>query len=95
VRRASNKSANGDQFETLANFTPKQLNALYAMRGQARRALMSSTIKEKAETCFISFLKNCGLSDDEKEQANVLRAAQHAFLMLSYDPRSYAIVIGR
>jgi hypothetical protein len=94
-KRNGRPRENADQFETLANFTPKQLNALYAMRGQARRSLMASAVKEKAETCFMSFLKDCGISEDEREQVNVLRAAKRAFLILSYDPRSYAVVQGR
>jgi hypothetical protein len=84
----------GDQLETLANFTPKQLNALYAMRGAARRNLMAATIKEKAEAHFVPFLKGCSFNDDETEQVNVLHAAQRAFMILSHDPRSYALVVG-
>jgi hypothetical protein len=89
------RTESGDQLETLANFTPKQLNALYAMRGAARRNLMAAAIKEKAEAHFLPFLRGCRFTDDETERVNVLHAAQRAFMILSHDPRSYALVAAR
>lgn len=81
-----------EQFEILANFTPKQLNTFYRLRGNARRAMMAATMKEKSEKVFMDFLKDVSFSSD-KEQLAVLQAAKRAFLILSHDPRSYATII--
>ena len=81
-----------EQFEILANFTPKQLNTFYRLRGNARRALMSATMKEKAEKVFMDFLADVSFTND-KEQLAVLQAAQRGFMILTHDPRSYATII--
>jgi hypothetical protein len=56
---------------------------------------MAATVKEEAESVFLSFLKNCRLGGDEKEQTDVLHAAQRGFMILSHDPRSYATIMGK
>jgi hypothetical protein len=82
-------------FETLANFTPKQLNTFYALRGNARRSLLSTTIKEKVESGFMSFLRAHATSDDETEEVHVLRAAQRAYMILSHDSKAYGLVVAK
>ncbi|KAH0794887.1 hypothetical protein GPJ56_001164 [Histomonas meleagridis] len=85
------------QYEVIANFTPRQLNSLYALRGNARRSLVDASIKEKAQNVFFGFfdeVKNDIYESDELV-IDVLRAAQRSFIILSNDQRSYAIVQGR
>lgn len=83
------------QFEILANFTPKQLNSFYRLRGNARRSLMAATIKEKAEAAFLPFLETAavGSEDDASDNISVLRAAQRAFMIVAHDARAYATVV--
>lgn len=97
-----NKKANQDKnkkeddpFEIVANLTPKQLNSLYRLRGSARRNLMSSIIKEKAEAAIMSFLRNTDQRASEEETLDVLSAARRGFLILAHDPRSYALIVSR
>ncbi|KAK8842061.1 hypothetical protein M9Y10_026283 [Tritrichomonas musculus] len=89
------KKQEDDPFEIVANLTPKQLNSLYRLRGSARRNLMSSIIKEKAEASFMSFLRNIDQRASEEEQLDVLSAARRGFLVLAHDPRSYALIVSR
>ena len=82
------------QYEVIANFTPKQLNSLYALRGNARRSLVEAVLREKAQSAFLSFLGNVKdvVYDSDEMVIDVLRAAQRAFVVLSDDQRSYALV---
>lgn len=83
-----------DQFEILANFTPKQLNMFYRLRGNARRSLMSATIKEKAEKTFMDFLSKARVDyNNEEESIAVLKAAQRAFMIIAHDAKAYATVV--
>ena len=82
-------------FEILANLTPKQLNSLYKLRGDARRNLMSSIMKERAESAFLPFLKNYDTQSSDEETKSFLNAAKKGFLILSHDPKSYALVLNR
>lgn len=96
VQKKSKRNAEEDSpFEILANLTPKQLNALYCLRGSARRNLMSSIMKEKAEASFLKFLRNVDFQASEEEQLSVLNAARRGFLILSHDPRAYALIQSR
>lgn len=83
-----------DQFEVLANFTPKQLNMFYRLRGNARRLLMSATIKEKAEKTFLDFLSSARVDDNhEEESIAVLKAAQRGFMIIAHDAKAYATIV--
>ena len=74
--------------ETVANFSQKQLSALYRLRGDAREALIMSRIREKTEEVIIPLLERRTLTRRE----TLMRIASRAFAVLSVDPRSYAVV---
>ncbi|OHS92708.1 hypothetical protein TRFO_40965 [Tritrichomonas foetus] len=93
--KKTKKNVDESPFEILANLTPKQLNALYSLRGNARRNLMSSIMKEKAEVSFLSFLRNIDTSMSDEEMASVLKAARRGFLILAQDPKAYALILSR
>jgi hypothetical protein len=82
--------AQSEQFETIADFTPKQLCGLYRMRGQARAELMLARIREKMEEVVIPFVKE--RESETAEDIPMLKAAAIAYTMLSGDPRSYALI---
>lgn len=84
-----------DQFEVLANLTPKQLNSLYALRGSARKSMMNCKIREKTEQTFMHFLRKHDPSSDEAEDILYLKAASSCFKILSHDHRSFALVARR
>jgi hypothetical protein len=77
-------------FETIANFSEKQLSNLYRMRGKARRELILARIREKIEEVLIPFLQEYG--DGDETYSVSLKLASQCFLLLSSDPRSYALI---
>lgn len=83
------------KFETIANLTPKQLNTIYSLRGNARRAVMELNIKEKAEASFVPFLKQIenfyDASDDDI--ISFLQASCRGFKILSQNHKCYATIV--
>jgi hypothetical protein len=79
-----------EQFETIADFSQKQLGQLYKLRGRARAALIMARIREKAEEVVLQFLRERQEKGDV--DAVALRIASKGFIMLSNDPASYAVI---
>jgi hypothetical protein len=79
-----------EHFETIADFSQKQLSQLYKLRGRARAALVMARIQEKTEEVFLPFLRERQEKGDI--EAVALRIASKGFVMLSDDPISYAVI---
>ena len=89
------KPAPVEKFETVANLTPKQLNAIYSLRGNARRAVMELNIKEKAEKAFVSFTDqaNSFYDADDDDLISILKTCSRGYRVLVQNPRYYSIVV--
>jgi hypothetical protein len=77
-------------FETIAKLSEKQLSNLYRLRGTARKELMMVRMREKIEETIVPLLEDEG--DELLDDVGTLKLASQAFVLLSTDPRRYALV---
>jgi hypothetical protein len=78
-------------FETIAKLSEKQLSNLYQLRGTARKELILARMREKIDEIMVPLLENEG-NDEPVDDIGTLKLASQAFVLLSTDPRRYALV---
>jgi hypothetical protein len=79
-----------EHFETIADFSQKQLSQFSTLMRRARAVLVMARIRGKTEEVLLPFLRE----HQEKGDVGVvaLRIASKGFVMLSDDPISYAVI---
>lgn len=84
-----------DNFETIANLTPKQLNEFYHLRGTARQMKTIANMREKASADFEDFIKTYDENMSESDKRDYLRASARIFHLLTNSKRKHALVCSK
>ena len=77
-------------FESFASLKIKQLSAIFRKRGEARKTLINSRIREKLEEVLLPFLQS---DSEEIDDLQKLRTAARFFPILANNNQSYALVV--
>lgn len=77
-------------FESFASLKIKQLSAIFRKRGEARKSLINSRIKEKLGEILIPYLQS---DSNEIDDLQKLRTAAKFFPILANNNQSYALIV--
>jgi len=83
---------NSDNFETIGNLTPKQLNEFYKMRGIARQTHLLSQLKQYTAESFINELSKYSTDCSDEDSLDAIVASTRSFRILTNTKRIRSLI---